>query len=151
MYYYLVKCKFGHVGRNKYLPLEIPILANSMKEASLIAKKVRGVKKNHKDWCLELPKVVSYEDYKKALETYRKDIYFEKHTRSRIELFEGRLENEPNYSIHRDRKTNKRNYVKHRDKDTIQYKRNKQCLSGGINNVAYKDLNFKNISIGMVI
>lgn len=151
MYYYLVKCKFGHVGRNKYLPLEIPILANSMKEASLIAKKARGVKKNHKDWCLELPKVVSYEEYKNALERYRKDIYFEKHTRSRIELFEERLENEPNYSNHRDKKTNKKNHLKHRDKNTIQYKRNKQCLYVGIKNVAYKDLKFKDISVGMVI
>lgn len=150
MYYYLVKCKFGHVGRNKYLPLEIPISATSMKEASLIARKVRGVKKNHKDWCLDLPKLVSYQDYLNALDAYRKDIYFEKHTRSRIELFEERLENEPNYSIYKDKKTNKKTYLKYRDKDTIQYKQNKKKLLEGIKNLCIRDLYYKDNSIGSV-
>lgn len=44
MKYYLVKCKFVHVGRNKYLPLSIPIAAISVKEASKKAKYFKGVK-----------------------------------------------------------------------------------------------------------
>lgn len=128
MSYYLVNCKFGHVGRNKYLPLEIPIIASSVKEASVIAKKCRGVKKNHKDWCLEVPKEVSYDTYKIAFEVYHNDVYFEKHSRSRLELFEERLVDEPNYTIYRDRKTNRIIHIKKRNLETIKYKKMKEYL-----------------------
>lgn len=42
--YYVVTCKFGHGGRDKYLPLDLPIRATSKKEASAKAKKTGGGK-----------------------------------------------------------------------------------------------------------
>ncbi|NLB84775.1 MAG: hypothetical protein GX794_01485 [Acholeplasmataceae bacterium] len=63
MKYYLIKVKLGHVGRDKYLPMELAIEANNMEEAIAKANIHKGVKRNHKDWCLERPKEVTYTEY----------------------------------------------------------------------------------------
>lgn len=125
MKYYLGKCKFGHVGRDKYLPLNIPVNASSIKEASKIAKSFRGVKKDHKDWCLEEPLEISYERYQQEIEKLRNDIYFEKKTRSRLIQFKGRLVDEPNYSRINGIKTNRKQYKKVRDIEVVHYKMRK--------------------------
>jgi len=122
MRYYLVKCKFGHVGRDKYLPLEIPVYANSAKEASLKAKRVKGVKRDHKDWCLSEPVLIDKELYEIRLSNFKNDIYFEKKTRPRIHLFEDRLVDEPRYTRINGIKTNKITNIKKRDLETINYK-----------------------------
>lgn len=129
MNYYLVKCKFGHVGRDKYLPLNVPIVAESVKKASERAKQVGGVKRDHKDWCLESPIQIEYEDYLDAFTAFRNDIYFEKHSRSRLHLFENRLVDEIQYTRHDKIKTNKKIYQKHRDRDVINFKVKKEKLS----------------------
>jgi hypothetical protein len=49
MKFYLIECKHGHVGRDKYLPLVIPIYAQNIDEAISIARIKPGVKKDHKD------------------------------------------------------------------------------------------------------
>ncbi|MGD9909443.1 MAG: hypothetical protein AB7U79_02420 [Candidatus Izemoplasmatales bacterium] len=126
MNYFLVKCKFGHVGRNKYLPLLIPVIAENAKEASSQAKKIGGVKKDHKDWCLEYPKQVEFNEYQKAYIDFRNDIYFEKKSRSRIELFTGRLVDEPNYSNINGIKTNKPIIYHKRNRDVIEYKKKRE-------------------------
>lgn len=123
---FLVKCKFGHVGRNKYLPLIVPVKAETTKQASEIAKKVRGVKKDHKDWCLEEPREVDSTIYEAAKEIFYNDIYFEKRSRSRLYLFEGRLVDEVNYTRINGIKTNKKIYSKKRIKSNIQYKYKKE-------------------------
>lgn len=122
MKYYLVLCKFGHVGRNKYLPLNIPVIALSKKEASLKAKSFRGVKKNHKDWCLEEPKEVTFEMYQKEKNLFKNDIYFQKKTRSRLSLFSERLVDEKHYRRIKDIKTNTKTYVKSKDSHVIEFK-----------------------------
>ncbi len=126
MKYYLVKCKFGHVGRNKYLPIVIPVIANSVKEASKYARHTGGVKKDHKDWCLEEPKEVDIIEYRQAKVTFDSDIYFEKHSRSRLYLFKNRLVKEKNYHRLNGIKTNKKTYVKKRNKSIIEYKCKRQ-------------------------
>jgi len=126
MKYYLVKCKFGHVGRNHYLPLDVPVRAHSPKEASEHARNVAGVKRNHKDWCLQEPIEIKQEDYEKACITFKNDIYFEKKTRSRINLFQDRLVEESTYTRINGNKTNTKTYKKKRDKEAITFKRKKQ-------------------------
>lgn len=112
MKYYLVKCKFGHVGRDKYLPLNIPVIANSLKEASRKAKTFRGVKKDHKDWCLEGPIEISYEEFIYENMIFYNDNYFENKIRSRVN----------------DLKTNTKKYRKARDIETIKFKLKKRNI-----------------------
>lgn len=125
---FLVKCKFGHVGRNKYLPLIVPVKAESAKEASELAKRVNGIKKDHKDWCLEEPIEVDDEKYEIAKNVFYSDVYFEKKSRSRTYLFKGRLMDEANYSRINGVKTNKKVYTKKRTKENIEYKCKKERI-----------------------
>lgn len=104
--YYLVTCKFGHVGRDKYLPLVVPVFARSAKEASDFARNVGGVKKHHKDWCLAEPREVDETEFNEAVTLFENDIYWDKQTRSNTKLFKDRLVEEPNYTRHRGIKTN---------------------------------------------
>ncbi len=106
MKHYLVRCKHGHVGRNKYLPLIIPVMAHNSREAALKARLRKGVKRNHKDWCLEIPKEVSKADYDCALQIYWSDPYWENKTRRNLSEFSDRLVDEPNYSSKNGLKTN---------------------------------------------
>lgn len=126
MKYFLVKCKFGHVGRNKYLPLVIATVAESAKKASENAKKVGGVKRDHKDWCLEEPVEVDYNVFFKARNEFENDVYFEKRSRSRLYLFKDRLIDEPNYSNVNGLKTNRKIYSKKRDKTLLKFKCKKE-------------------------
>jgi hypothetical protein len=129
--YFLVKCKHGHVGRNKYLPLVIPVCASDKKQAASLAKSKGGVKRDHRDWCLETPIEVQYEAYVDAVEIYFSDIYWNKKTRSNLELFESRLIEEKNYYRKNGIKTNKQNFFK-RVKDYspwfLEKKRNQQLM-----------------------
>ncbi len=127
MKYYLVKCKFGHVGRDKYLPLNVPIEAKSIKEASLKAKAIRGIKRHHKNWCLEKPKEISYDKYLIALEKFKNDRYFECKTRSRTELFEDRLLDEETYIRVDKIKTNHKKFrnKKIRNIESVKFKQKK--------------------------
>jgi len=128
MNYYLVKCKFGHVGRDKYLPLLVPVIAESTKKASEFAQKTRGVKKDHKDWCLEEPMIVSSDVYYEAKKTFHSDVYFEKHSRSRVYLFQDRLIDEPNYTRKNGIKTNTSQVIKRKDKSCIEFKHRKEQI-----------------------
>lgn len=104
--HYVVTCKFGHVGRDKYLPLDIPVKAFSKKEASAKAKKMGGVKRDHPDWCLKGPTEITRETYEMLREQLVKDPYWNKKTRQNVDLFRDRLVNEPNYTNIRGVKTN---------------------------------------------
>ena len=55
--YYIVKAKCGHVGRDKYMPIDFPIMAESKTEAAAIIRKKARVKKNHKDAILSVEEV----------------------------------------------------------------------------------------------
>ena len=126
MNYYLVKCKFGHVGRNKYLPLNVPVMAESIKEAIELARNIGGVKRDHKDWCLEVPVQITLEMYESQRILFKNDVYFQKHSRSRLWLFEDRLIDEPNYTRVNGIRTNRKIYLKSRDKESILYKQKRE-------------------------
>jgi hypothetical protein len=104
--YYVVTCKFGHVGRDKYLPLDVPIKAFNKKEASEKAKKLGGVKRDHPDWCLKEPQEITQEEYDALRIILTSDPYWNKKTRQNIALFKDRLVDEPNYTNIRGVKTN---------------------------------------------
>ena len=55
--YYIVKAKCGHVGRDKYIPIDFPIKAKSKTEAAAIVRKKARVKKDHKDAVLSVMEV----------------------------------------------------------------------------------------------
>ncbi len=104
--YYVVTCKFGHVGRDKYLPLDVPIKATSKKEASEKARRLGGVKRDHPDWCLKEPREITKEEYETLRIALTTDPYWNKKTRQNISLFRDRLVDEPNYTNIRGVKTN---------------------------------------------
>jgi hypothetical protein len=128
MKYFLVKVKMGHVGRDKYLPMNLPIRARDMKEAVLKARQHGGVKRNHKDWCLGKPKEILYEEYQQKKSRTYGDEYWQGETRTRLYLFEDRLEDEVNYRRENGIKTNIRKYIKTKDKAAIKYKVHKNKL-----------------------
>lgn len=104
--YFVVTCKFGHVGRDKYLPLAVPIKAYTKKEASEKARKLGGVKREHPDWCLKEPEEITKEEYELLRVQLVNDPYWNKKTRQNVALFKDRLVNEPNYTNIRGVKTN---------------------------------------------
>lgn len=61
--YYLVKTKFGHVGRNNYCIIDIPIYAKNKKEASKLAIETPRVKHDDKNVILDIKKITN-EEYK---------------------------------------------------------------------------------------
>lgn len=112
MNYYIIKVKMGHVGRNKYLPMDLAIKAKNGKEAAMIAKNHPGVKRNHKDWCLTIPKKVSLEKYLKQVEINKNDPYWNKETRRNLNQFKSRIVEEKNYKRINGIKTNTKIIVK---------------------------------------
>ena len=91
MKYFLITAKHGHVGRNMYLPIVIPVSAETLEEAVKVARKKGGVKHHHLDWCLSIPQEITHEQFVKELERYRADPYFNKKTRQNLALFQDRL------------------------------------------------------------
>lgn len=122
MSYYLIKVKMGHVGRNKYLPMILPIEANNLNEALKRAKSHGGVKRDHKDWCLDKPIEVDYEAYLHQETLTYADLYWNGKTKKNLESFEDRLIDEPNYHRNGDMKTNRFEFTKQRDRSCILYK-----------------------------
>ena len=72
--YYKVKCKCGHVGRDKYIPIDFAIIALSGKEAALIARNIPRCKHHHKDCVLDVTKI-SYEEYRAIQINNKNDPY----------------------------------------------------------------------------
>ena len=72
--YYIVGTKCGHVGRNKWIEINIPIIADSGKEAAFKARMTPRVKHHKKDAILFV-KEVSGVEYLVCLKEYRKDPY----------------------------------------------------------------------------
>ena len=97
--YYKVTAKGGHVGKDYYIKLKIPIFASSAREA---AKKARGwprVKHDHKDAIIKVEEI-SKETYFKLKEKNKNDPYLKAESiqdQNRIPNFNERLIPDPNY------------------------------------------------------
>ncbi len=72
--YYIVGTKCGHVGRNKWIEINIPIIADSGKEAAFKARMTPRVKHHKKDAILFV-KEISGVEYLECLKEYHKDPY----------------------------------------------------------------------------
>ena len=72
--YFAVICKCGHVGRNNYILITFPVIANSKKEAARIAKNIPRCKHHHKD-CIREVTEISYEEFLKIEHDNDKDPY----------------------------------------------------------------------------
>lgn len=79
-HHYMVIAKGGHVGRDQYMPMYIPIKASSKKEAAFKVTHMPRVKKDHKDKILDVYKI-SKEVFYKQVENNKKDPYFQAHSK----------------------------------------------------------------------
>jgi transposase len=71
---YVVTAKCGHVGKNKYIPIDFPIKAESMKEAAERIRNRPRVKHHHKDAILSIIKV-DPEIFIQVVEANNSDLY----------------------------------------------------------------------------
>jgi hypothetical protein len=108
--HYMVIAKGGHVGRDSFMPMYIPVKALSKKEASDRVRVMPRVKKHHKDVILSVF-AISKQTFYKQLENNAKDPYYlvhSKHEQNKVlEQIKDRLLSDPNYRA----KKNKR-YIK---------------------------------------
>ena len=89
MKYYAVTAQFGHVGRGKYLPKTIAILAESGEEAAEKVRWMPRVKHHRKDAIIDVRKI-SEEEYRELKEENRNDPYFKVSSRQeQTKLCEG--------------------------------------------------------------
>jgi hypothetical protein len=79
---YVVSVKGGHVGRHRYMPIDMPIKATSKKEAAAIARARPRVKHDHPDAILSVSHV-SEEVFMETVRKNREDPYL--HVRSKRE------------------------------------------------------------------
>jgi putative cell wall-binding protein len=75
MKHYAVTAQFGHVGRGKYIPKTIAILAESGEEAAEKVRWMPRVKHHRKDAIIDVRKI-SEEEYQILKEENRSDPYF---------------------------------------------------------------------------
>lgn len=74
--YYAVVCKFGHVGKSKYVEKAIAIKAESGVEAAKKGRTTPRVKHDHKDAIIDVINITETEYYD-LLEQNRTDTYFQ--------------------------------------------------------------------------
>ena len=72
--YFAVICKCGHVGRNNYILITFPVIANNKKDAARIARNIPRCKHHHKD-CIREVANISYEDFLRIEQKNNKDPY----------------------------------------------------------------------------
>jgi len=91
MKYFIVQAKCGHVGRNRYIPIDFPVVATSASEAAQIVRMFPRVKHNHSDailWARE----VSEEKYQKQSDINNKDPYLHIKSKYQQKCIEGLIE-----------------------------------------------------------
>ena len=76
MRYFMVTAKCGHVGKDFYIPIDFPVMADSAKEAAARARQLPRVKHHHKDAILSVTEV-SYSDYTDQCNVNRYDPYLQ--------------------------------------------------------------------------
>lgn len=74
MKYFIVQVKCGHVGTNRYIPIDFPITAATASEAAQEVRMFPRVKHNHPDAILSVM-AVSIDDYYRQLEANNNDPY----------------------------------------------------------------------------
>lgn len=121
MNYYLVLCKCGHVGRQYYMPIWFPIIADDGRQAAAIAREIPRVKHDHKDAILCCVKT-DYDGFLEQIEINNNDPYLmcrSKHEQDLImPLIAHRLVLDPHYE-----RGDKPKYLKNKPNLYVQTKR----------------------------
>lgn len=73
---WIVTCKGGHVGKNKFYRIFFPIKANTQKDAATKAIWTGRVKHHHPDVILDMPRRVSKEEFEKQVIENGQNPYF---------------------------------------------------------------------------
>ena len=121
-YYFKVVAKCGHVGRNKYIPIQFAVEANSAKEAANIVRYFPRVKHDHEDAIMRVEKI-DKKEYKEIISINKKDPYLHcgsKYEQKQITDLQDRLVD--------DLLNIKRNYHKDNKRENASYKQKKQRL-----------------------
>lgn len=94
--YFEVVCKCGHVGRKHFIRVSFPIIAQSKKDASSIARYIPRVKHDHKDAILDCIEICK-DDFNKLQELNNSDPYLKcknHQEQENITNFSSRIEDE---------------------------------------------------------
>ena len=92
-HYFKVVAKCGHVGRNKYIPIQFAVIAENASEAAQKVRYFPRVKHDHKDAIL-LVERIRVKEYKEINRNNRRDPYLQCHSKyeqDRIEDLKERL------------------------------------------------------------
>ncbi len=71
---YEVKCKCGHVGRNNYVVIAFPVVAENGKSAANKARYFPRVKHDHKDSIISVKKITD-EEFSELVSINNEDLY----------------------------------------------------------------------------
>jgi len=97
---FIVSVKGGHVSKEYYYPMHVPIKATSKKEASDVARVLPRVKKDHKDVVLGIRKV-SKREFQKQIDINKEDPYYQVRSRREqskyMDIIHDKLIKDPHY------------------------------------------------------
>lgn len=141
--FFKVTCKCGHVGRNHFVRISFPIIAQNAKDAAGIARYIARVKHDHKDAILDCVEI-SKEEYAEILEANGNDPYLRcsnPQEQEAIEGFSSRIEDEPSFLKSKKKKESKRNR-------NVSYKIKKQkeandCLKAELNEFVQRGIEYE--------
>ena len=102
---YVVSVKGGHVGRHRYMPIDMPIKATSKKEAATIARSRPRVKHDHPDAILSVSHVTE-EVFMETVRKNREDPYLNVRSKHEQKMFQDQIDarTKPETRPHRRRK-----------------------------------------------
>lgn len=98
--YFKVTCKCGHVGRNHFVRVSFPIIAQNAKDAASIARYFPRVKHDHKDAIIDCVEI-DEEEFLALKKGNDEDPYLKcanPQEQDSIIGFSSRIEDEPSYS-----------------------------------------------------
>lgn len=139
MEYYLVRAKFGHVGRNRYIVKAIPVYCENGREAAYRVRWMSRVKHHAKDAIIDVIKI-DLEQYLAQIEINKNDAYFS--VRSKQE--QNRLCQDISEHIQFNKIPNNREYKNNRkEKINFKMKKNKIIINDTLHLTQfYEDLMF---------
>ena len=97
--YFKVTCKCGHVGRDHFVRISFPIIAQTAKDAAAVARYIPRVKHDHKDAILDCVEI-DEEEFRSINELNNQDPYLRcsnAQEQDNIIDFALRIEDEPSF------------------------------------------------------
>lgn len=113
--YFIVRCKCGHVGKNKYILIDFPVCAYSGSEAAFKVRYMPRVKHNKKYAIVSVTKV-SFKEYIIQREINDNDPYLKSHSKQEQNLKCTNLYKRINYRTDNSKIKSKEEIKEERDK-----------------------------------